>query len=86
MELYQGMGNKTELAQMQRKLRFYDVLHMDEAISAKAVEFIEKFRLSHHLQIPDAIIGASASVYQIPLFTYNTRDFNFLPDIILYQE
>ena len=79
------MGNKGELVQMKKKIKFYDVVQMDEAISQKAVEFIETYKLSHGLQIPDAIIGATAVVHQIPLFTYNVKDFDFLPDIILYQ-
>ncbi|HRD82158.1 MAG TPA: type II toxin-antitoxin system VapC family toxin [Saprospiraceae bacterium] len=85
MELFQGMGNKKELAQMKKKIKFYDVIQIDEHISTKAIEFIETFRLSHGLQIPDAIIGATAIVYQIPLYTYNVRDFDFLPDVIFHQ-
>jgi len=85
MELFQGMGNKTELAQMKRKIKFYDVVQIDEAISQKAIEFIELYKLSNRLQIPDAIIGATAVVHQIPLYTYNVKDFDFLTDIILYQ-
>jgi predicted nucleic acid-binding protein len=71
MELYQGMGNKYELAQMKKKLRYYDIIHVDEAISQTAIALIENFKLSHGLQIPDAIIGATAVVYNIPLYTYN---------------
>ncbi len=85
MELFQGMRNKAELAQMKKRIAFYDVIHTDSAISQKAILFIEQYRLSHGLQIPDAIIGATAVVYQIPLYTYNIRDFIFLPDIVLYQ-
>ena len=85
MELFQGMGNKTELAQMKKKIKFYDVVQIDNAVSQKAIEFIETYKLSHGLQIPDAIIGATATVHQIALFTYNVRDFDFLPGIILYQ-
>lgn len=85
MELLQGMGDKKELAEMKKKIKFYDVVQIDSAISQKAIEFIETYKLSHGLQIPDAIIGATAVVHQIPLYTYNLRDFNFLPGIILYQ-
>jgi predicted nucleic acid-binding protein len=35
MELCQGMGNKTELAQLKRKIRYYDVVEIDAAISKK---------------------------------------------------
>ena len=37
-----------------------------------SIDLIEKFRLSHNLQIPDAIIGATAIVNQVPFFTYKT--------------
>jgi len=33
MELYQGMGNKNELAQMKSRMRSYDVIEIDTAIS-----------------------------------------------------
>ena len=85
MELYQGMGNKTELAQMKKKIKYFDVIQFDDQVSEKSIELISQFRLSHDLQIPDAIIGATAIVHQIPLFTYNLKDFRFMPDIILHS-
>ncbi len=84
MELYQGMGNKAELLQMKKKLCYYDIVHVDSSISKIAIELIENFNLSHGLQIPDAIIGATAIVYNIPLYTYNIKDFNFMPNINIY--
>jgi Predicted nucleic acid-binding protein, contains PIN domain len=84
MELYQGMGNKVELGQMKKKLNYYDIVHVDSSISKIAIELIENFNLSHGLQIPDAIIGATAVVYNIPLYTYNIKDFNFMPNINIY--
>ena len=85
MELYRGMSNKTELSQMRKYLKFYDFIHVSKQVSEKAVELICNFHLSHNLQIPDAIIGATALVYEIPLFTYNTKDFKFMPNIVLYN-
>ena len=85
MELFQGMGNKEELAQMKKKIKYYDVVQIDGEVSRMAIEFIESYKLSHGLSIPDAIIGATSVVHQIPLYTYNIRDFDFLPGVILYQ-
>jgi hypothetical protein len=85
MELYQGMGNKTELTQMKKKIKYFDILHFDEQISEKAIELMMLFHLSHGLLIPDAIIGSGSIVHQIPLYTYNLKDFRFMPGIILYQ-
>ncbi|WP_293745199.1 type II toxin-antitoxin system VapC family toxin [uncultured Pedobacter sp.] len=84
MELLQGMGNKAELAQMKKKIKYYDIIHFDSHISQKSIDLIESFKLSHHLQIPDAIIGATAIVSEIELFTYNKKDFDFMPNIMLY--
>jgi predicted nucleic acid-binding protein len=85
MELFQGMGDKEELARMKKKIKYYDIIQIDEEVSEKAIELIETYKLSHGLSIPDAIIGATAVVHQIPIYTYNIRDFDFLPGIILYQ-
>lgn len=85
LELYRGMSNKLELAQMRRKIRYYDVIHLNEATSRQATELLENFRLSHDLQIPDALIGATAITNGLPLFTYNVKDFSFMPGLILYQ-
>jgi len=85
MELYQGMGNKQELAIMRKKLAFYDVVQIDKRISEKAIELIAEFKLSHGLQIPDALIAATAASYDLPLFTYNLKDFGFIPTIKIYD-
>ncbi|MEA5425187.1 type II toxin-antitoxin system VapC family toxin [Arcicella lustrica] len=85
MELYQGMKNKTELVQMKKKIKYFDVIDIDAETSKLATTLIEKFKLSHGLQIPDAIIGATSVIHRIPLFTYNLKDFNFIPNLDLYE-
>jgi predicted nucleic acid-binding protein len=85
MELFQGMGNKKELAAMKKKIRYYDVVQFDADVSKKAVELMENYKLSHGLKIPDAIIGATSIVHDIMLFTYNLKDFDYMPSIKLYK-
>ena len=84
MELYQGMSNKHELAQMKKKIKYYDIIEIDIQVSKLATTFIENYKLSHGLQIPDALIGATAVIHNIELFTYNVKDFGFMPDLKLY--
>ncbi len=84
MELYQGMGNKTELFGMKKQLRFYGVIHIDEEISEKSVELISRYNLSNNLQIPDAIIAATSLVKNILLYTYKRKDFKHIENINLY--
>ena len=85
MELYQGMGNKKELQEMRKKIRYFDIIEVNTEVSRLATQLVSQFNLSHGLLIPDAIIAASAVVYQMELFTYNIKDFQFIPDIRLYQ-
>jgi predicted nucleic acid-binding protein len=83
MELYQGMGNKTEMAQMKRKIKYYDTVEIDTETSKLGAALVEKFKLSHNLNIPDALIGATEVIHRVPLYTYNTKDFDFIPGINL---
>ncbi|MEO1212497.1 MAG: type II toxin-antitoxin system VapC family toxin [Bacteroidota bacterium] len=85
MELYQGMGNKEELARMKSRIKYFDSVEVNENISKHAQGLIEGFSLSHGLSIPDAIIGSTAVIHEIELFTYNLKDFRFIPNIKLYQ-
>lgn len=84
MEIFQGMTSKSELLKVKKKLSNYNILHFNEQTSFKAMNLVEKFNLSHNLQMPDAIIGAMSIVYDLPLFTYNVKDFRYLPNLKLY--
>jgi len=70
---------------MKKKIKYYDIIEVDVEISKLATQLIDQFNLSHGLLIPDAIIAASAVVHQIELFTYNIKDFQFIPEIKLYH-
>jgi predicted nucleic acid-binding protein len=47
---------------------------------------MEKYKLSHGLLIPDAIIAATAITYDLKLFTYNIKDFIFISGIRLFSK
>ena len=84
MELFSGMSNKTEMQQMVKKIKHYNILHINEHASKKSMELLLQFRLSHALKIPDALIGGMAIAYDLELFTYNLKDFRYMPNIKLY--
>lgn len=83
MELLQGARNKTELAVIKKRLQSFRLLNLQQAVFDLATNHVCTYCLSHHLALPDAVIGATAIFYQIPLLTYNKKDFKFLPDIEL---
>ena len=86
MELFQGMRNKKELELMKTRIKYYDKVEIDSRVSILATGLIETFALSHGLQIPDAIIGATAITHEIEIFTYNLKDFQYLPGIKLHLQ
>ena len=78
------MSNKSELQQMKKKIKHYNIIHLNEVASQKSVELIGDYRLSQGIKIPDALIGAMAVTYDLELYTYNTKGFHFIPNIKLY--
>lgn len=85
MELLQGGRDKKELQVIKKKLLSFRLLDLQQVIFDLATQLIRDYRLSHGLTLPDAVIGATAIYYQIPLYTYNQKDFRFLPEIQLIQ-
>ncbi len=85
MELVQGMRNTNELQQLRRTLRLWDaeILYLSEEISIKAMFLMEKFYLSHSLEIADGLIAATAIVNTVPLLTGNSKHYRIIPDINL---
>ena len=83
MELVQGMRNKTELINLRKALRGWNaqILYITEEISAKAMFYVEQHYLSHSIQLADALIGATAIAYGLPLLTANDRHYKVLKDV-----
>jgi len=81
MELLQGGRDKKELQVIKKNLLSFRLLDLQQVIFDLATQLIRDYRLSHGLALPDAVIGATAIYYQIPLYTYNQKDFRFLPEI-----
>ncbi|MEW6519418.1 MAG: type II toxin-antitoxin system VapC family toxin [Thermodesulfobacteriota bacterium] len=83
MELVQGMRNKKELNTLRQALHAWDtrILYITEEISAKAMFAVEQHFLSHSLQLADALIGATAITYGLPLLTGNDKHYRIMKDI-----
>ena len=77
MELVQGMRNQREWEALQADLKLWKakVLPITEAISLRAVSLVEQYFRSHHLQLADALIAATALEHQMPLATSNVKHF-----------
>ncbi len=77
MELVQGMRNRREWEDLQADLQFWQaaIVPITEAISTRAVRLVEQHFRTHHLQLADALIAATALEHQLPLVTSNVKHF-----------
>jgi len=69
MELFVGCRNKIELQEVEKFLQRFRVLQMMDTISDVAVDLLRQYRLSHGLLIADALIAATALVYNAPFIS-----------------
>lgn len=86
MEILSGALNKKELKQIKIKLKHLKILPVDQEVLEIATGIIENFALSHNAKIQDCIIAATALIYDVELFTYNTKDFIYIPNIKLFNQ
>lgn len=85
MEVLKGSGDRKAQEIVEKRMSRYTIVHIDQQISVKAIQLIREYHLSHDLRLPDALIAATALVLDIELFTYNLKDFRFLPGIKLHE-
>ena len=83
MELLAGCRNKTEQRHIERFLQRFQVLKLTEQISDVALDLLGRYRLSHGLTIPDALIAASAIASKQPLISKNQKDFRYIKSLQL---
>ncbi len=83
MELVYGARNKTEVQRLDKFMQLFQMGHLSEAVSVRALKLISRYAKSHTLDIPDALIAATVLENQAQLFTYNKKDFRFIPGLDL---
>lgn len=80
METIRGCRNFEVQQQAEKLLRRFQVLALDEGISRRADELVRRYYLGYNLEIPDALIAATAIEYNLPLLSKNQRDFQFMDE------
>jgi predicted nucleic acid-binding protein len=74
-----------ELRDLKRVLAAFTVVQITAEVSRRAQALIESYTLSHGLDLPDALIAATALVADLPLYTRNARHYRMIPDLKLLQ-
>jgi len=73
-ELMAGMRPGEE-ERTEKLLELFTLLEVDEAIGRKAGEYLQEFGRSHHLELGDALIAASAALTDADLITRNRKHY-----------
>lgn len=83
-ELFYGARDKQELAKIEHHLGLCHCYGLNPAVSALFIDLMRRYSLSHKATIPDMLIAATAISHDVALYTLNTKDFKFIPDLNLY--
>jgi predicted nucleic acid-binding protein len=84
-ELLQGARNKLELQRLEKILAMFYNVDMPPEVFQVARQLIKLYTLSHGLRLADALIAATALVYELDLLTDNVKDFRFIPELCLSE-
>jgi predicted nucleic acid-binding protein len=85
MEILAGASNKKQQNDITRYLNGFATALINDKVATTAFNIFLKYHLSHKLMIPDAIIAATAIEADVPLFSYNLKDFKFISGLKLFK-
>lgn len=77
-ELYSGVQNDDEIKELTSFLSHVEQVEVSSAIALKAGLLRRKFHKSHGVEIPDAIIAATAENKNVPVATLDKKHFSVL--------
>jgi len=84
-EIIAGAKDAKMQKRFEKLLSNYISISLDSEISFLGISLYKKYKLSHNLDMPDSLIAATSIELDLPLFTYNKKDFRYIPGICLYE-
>jgi predicted nucleic acid-binding protein len=84
-EIIAGARDLVMQKRFEKLLKNYTVVSLDSNIANLGISLYKKFKLSYGLDMPDSLIAATAIELNLPLFTYNVKDFHYIPELKLYR-
>jgi predicted nucleic acid-binding protein len=85
MELIQGCKNKTDQEKVEKKLINYDVIWPSAETCKIALSIFSGYHLSHKFGFFDALIGQTAVSLNLPLYTFNQKHYDIIPNLRTVQ-
>ncbi len=83
IELLEGIRNKEELNKLKKDFSEWgvEILQINENISLKAIALVEKYKLSHNLELADSLIAATALENNENLLTGNFKHYSYVKNL-----
>jgi len=82
-EVFAG-ARKSESAKLETLFQILETLPVSEAIGKKAGHYLQKYSISHSVELGDALIAASANVANLSLWTINKKHYP-MPEVRLFS-
>ena len=86
LEFTTGALNTRELKKINQIIGEFKIIETNQDILDLSVQLVNQYALSHNMTIYDSIIAATCLIYDIPLWTYNKKDFRFIENLNLVDE
>jgi predicted nucleic acid-binding protein len=84
MELLAGCKTIKRRNEIEKVIETYDRAPFNESVVQKAISLIRRYSVRQYsIHLPDLLIAATAFHYQLPLKSFNTKDFEFIREIEL---
>jgi predicted nucleic acid-binding protein len=83
IELLDGIRNKNELNKLKEDFSDWgiEVLQINESISLRAIALVEKYKLSHNLELADSLIAATVLENNETLLTGNIKHYSYIKNL-----
>ena len=73
-EIWRGVRAEEENA-VEMLFSVMECVPIDAGIGRKAGDYLRRYHLSHHLELADALIAATAALHHVPLWTRNRKHY-----------
>jgi tRNA(fMet)-specific endonuclease VapC len=82
-ELILGATNKETQAKIEKYLKDVKIVGVTLNATNIFAGLIKQYHLSHHIQIADCLIASICLANNLPLLTFNTKHFKYIPNLRL---
>jgi predicted nucleic acid-binding protein len=82
-ELYAGVREGEERSRLERFLRAFEIIPLDQRVAIQGGLYRRDYSKSHNVGLADALIAATATQRQVPLVTLNRKHFPMLQDVFV---